>query len=697
MIKMTIGGEEVVCNKEFTIKEEMLSTSSTILNNCYPKTWEQDHDYVSRFYYPKDYSQCLIYEETPILPLEYTQIEYLESVGNQYIETDHIPTIYDSIETKFLSKSTPSDRNIYGSRLNTNGEDWTTWINTSSGKGIATHFPKSKWTKTDTSWFYKENITNNPVVLKITPQYCYVNNELKYTFTDTRTPYDGSIKAVLFAQRYNTSIQNRWSGRIYYFKIWTNDELVRYFIPCYRNSDGELGMYDLVDGGFYPNKGGGSLIGGAKNVETTKKLLFAGMVKNSGNISLNPRYPKYCALEILDFKDFLSTGETLDFVINEKTVQEAIEMVVNAVSQYGFVLGNINILNPNDVIGAYSTQNKSAYDVLQYLADISQSRWSTRMIDENTIAIDFYDPTLMPSGIDIDYTKEWWCQNKVIDLTWNYGTRDYRNKQVMLSDKVFAGTDYNETIIADGYNTSFMTTSEIGLMKSILVNGESVSFATNEDKEIGIDAEFYYTPGENTITTDNSYSSGTQIVATYTPLVKGREVIYNTDEVNRINLNTGRKGVIARYEQRNDVLSSDELEMIGQTYLKYKGSAEVILTLKTQEDIYNIGQTVYFNAPIQELATSYMVKKKSTEIIATTGVVFYTYELTSSFNSETAINWFDNQRNKTTGNIAVGEYITRNYDIENTANIIWDNLTITEVNVTGTNVLNAPLNSPFVE
>ena len=68
MIKMFIDNEEVVCNKEFTIKEEMLSTSSTILNNCYPKSWEETKDYVSNFYYPKDYSKCLIYDEIQVPP-----------------------------------------------------------------------------------------------------------------------------------------------------------------------------------------------------------------------------------------------------------------------------------------------------------------------------------------------------------------------------------------------------------------------------------------------------------------------------------------------------------------------------------------------------------------------------------------------------------------------------------------------------
>lgn len=493
MIRMTIAGEEVVSDKEFTINEEMLSTSSTILNNCYPKAWEQDHDYTSRFYYPEDYSKCLIY----------------------------------------------------------------------------------------------------------------------------------------------------------------NDDT----------------------------------------------LIFSGLVKNTGTISLKPTNPKYCSLQILDFKTLLSEGETLDFVISDKTVLEAIQMVVDAVSQYGFELGNVNIIGADDVIGAYSTQEKTAYDVFQYLADITQSKWSTRMVDENTVAIDFYDPTLMPQGIDIDYTKEFFETNLVTDLSFNYSTRDYRNKQVMLSNQVFGGTSYTDTLLGDGYSKAFTTTANIGELQSVYVNGTEVTFATNEDREMGVDADFYYTPGNDSLSTDSSYTAGTQIVATYIPLVRGREVIYNTDEVQRINSQIGRKGVIARYEQRNDILTSDNLEKVGQSYIKYKGVAEIMVNLSTLTNIYDVGNVVHFNAPITQLDTDYMVKKKSTQIIATGDYsnIFYTYELTSSFNSESAINYFDNQRNKTYGNISQGEYITRNIDIENTANIIWDNLTITEVTVSGDNILNSPLNSPFTQ
>ena len=493
MIQVFINEEEVVSDKEFTITEEMLATSSTILNNLYPKSWETNKDYVTNFYFPEDYSKCKI----------------------------------------------------------------------------------------------------------------------------------------------------------------------------------------LKDG----------------------ELVFCGVIKNTGEISLNPRYPHYCSLQILDFKTFLSEGETLDFVIANKTIREAIEMIVEAISDYGFILGNINIHNEDEIIGAYSAQEKTAYDVFQYIADISQSKWFTRTIDESTVAIDFYDPTLMPRADNIQYTNEYFKNNKIIDMTWQYGTRDYRNKQVMLSNEVYGNIDYTDNIIASGYTRTFNTIGKIGAIKSIKVGNIDKTFATNTDKELGADADFYYTPGENTFESNsnqNIYGAGTQISVVYTPIVQGRQIVYDNDEVSRIRTNTGRKGTIARYENRNDVVSSEELNKVGQAYIRYKGSAEIQLNISTEDkDLFNIGQIVHFEAPLQDLATDYMVKKKEIRAIITADKIFYTYQLVSNFNSENAINWFDNQRNKASGNIAQGEYIARNIDIENTANIIFSNLTVEEVTVQGDNILDCVLDSPF--
>ena len=91
-----------------------------------------------------------------------------------------------------------------------------------------------------------------------------------------------------------------------------------------------------------------------------------------------------------------------------------------------------------------------------------------------------------------------------------------------------------------------------------------------------------------------------------------------------------------------------------------------------------------------------MVKKKTTQFIASVDTVWYTFELSSNFNSESAINYFDNQRSKQKGNLNEGDFITRNVDISNSANIIWHDTVIEEQSITGDNTLDCTLDSPFI-
>lgn len=494
-MKVLINEEEVICNKDFTIKEEMLNTPSVILNNVYPKAWETAKDYTTNFYHPQDYSKCKI--------------------------------------------------------LDVDGEDET--------------------------------------------------------------------------------------------------------------------------------------------------LLFCGVVKNSGNISLNPREPHYSTLQILDFKTFLSEGETLDFVIANKTILEAIEQIIDAISEYGFVLGNVDIEASNDVIGAYSTLNKTAYDVFNYIADITQSRWTTRMVDEDSVAIDFYDPNKLPLGTAINYNTTFFCNNLIDDISYSYNTQDYRNKQVMTSNEVYGNINQIQTIIADGYATQFLVEQKIGQIQSISVNGVQKTFTTNAEKQIGYTADFYYTIGNSTFESARTISLGSTIIIEYIPIIRGRQIITNNTEISRIADVTDRKGVVARYENRSDATTNTELRLIGESYIKYKGQPEILLTIKTRKNLWNVGNRVQFNAPIQDLALEYMVKAKETNYITTIDTLFYTYTLTSNFNSESAINYFDNQRAKNNGNIGEGEYINRNVDYENSATIIFYDTDYEVITMTGDNELQSTLSSPLKE
>lgn len=705
MLKILINNEEVVCDKQLEIKEEMLSTSSCILNNCYPKSWENTKDYTSQYYYPKDYSKCVIrdynsetYQNFQILgnciqngtPTPDNPIPIETVTGNitQIINNKKYNFSLGNIE--LCKVGNYQDYIYYNNGWYLHKEIGKVILNGGSNESYAYHNNHRFWLRR--SYWINETVPKNPPNFS-TKIGLFCNRFVERTAVETWAGTEG-----ISYDNPNTVDQpigstfdiacNSVATNENDFKTWLSNNPVEVVYILQNPQDTQITDATLL-----------------KQLNTVgNELLFSGVVKNTGNINLNPRYPHYCSLEVLDFKTFLSECEQLDFVINNKTVSEAIEQVVQAVASYGFVVGNINI-NDDTIIGAYSTQEKTPYDVFQYLADISQSRWYTRLIDENTVAIDFYDPTEMQRGVDLDFSDNTFaCENNVEDLSFNYGTYDYRNKQIMLSNQVFGGVDFEETIVADGYNKIFNTTTPIGILKGITVNGSSATFATNEDKEMGVEADFYYNPGQTQIESnenDGTYPANTIIIVGYTPLVKGRQVISDTTEISRIATQTGRNGTISRYEKRNDVLSSDELELIGNSYLKYKGTPEINLTVVTKDvDLYNIGQIVYFNYPnIEDLSQDYMVKSKKTRIIntATDWNIWYTYTLTSNFNSENAINYFDNQRAKSTGNIQAGDYITRNVDIEASCMVIFSNPTATEITIADNNILNAPLNAPFTQ
>ena len=774
MIKVLVNNEEVVCDNKITINEEMLSTSSTILRNCYPKAWELTKDYTSNYYFPKDYSKCKIIEEKEIefeilgettqdgtpspsnpVPIVNKTGEITETIGGlpYQFNLGDIELCKIGNYTDYIAKS--DGRNLFNGTLyngiiNQNGtysSNTTRITNANQTLSNTFYLPKGTYTLSI------PGLTHCTVVIKnengnVIQEFADSWKALPFTFTTSQDGYlyfsarssGGNLNPSDYLAQVEpghtaSDLQPYGNGNWYVYKrtnkvvldgtencgLDSTQKVVGFKIndivkvlnsasvldgysnryvagslTTARTTSNNYGVYDNGTYNLWLNVQEMSLNDfktwlGTNNVEVIyplatptyeiitdeelieqlnsvgEVLVFCGAVKNTGNISLNPREPHYVDLQILDFKTLLSEGETLNYVITDKTIPEAIAQVVASISDYGFIVGNINILNPNDKINAYSTLNKTAYDVFQYIADVTQSKWFTRVIDEDTIAIDFYDPTLMPQADDIEYTQQYFEDNDIEDMTFNYSTNDYRNKQIMTSDEVYANITQTETIIANGYQDSYMCQNKIGQITSITVNGTAKTFITKSEAELGLTADFEYQPGEMTFTANSTYTAGAIIVITYYAIVKGREIILNSTESNRIESQINRKGTISRYENRNDTTSSQELIKIGQSYIKYKGSAEITLTIKTSKNLFNVGQIVEFNSPLEELSTKYLVKAKEIEMIPSIDEIFYTFELSSNFNSENAINYFDNQRAKNQGNIGEGETITRNIDLESTA------------------------------
>lgn len=80
----------------------------------------------------------------------------------------------------------------------------------------------------------------------------------------TQVAYTMTSNLALFAQHYNGTYRTTGDFNIYSFKYYDKtDNLVCDLVPCYRKSDGEIGMYDIVRKIFLTNGGAGKLVKGA--------------------------------------------------------------------------------------------------------------------------------------------------------------------------------------------------------------------------------------------------------------------------------------------------------------------------------------------------------------------------------------------------------------------------------------------------
>lgn len=194
--------------------------------------------------------------ESSILPAGYTQKEYLQTSGEQVINTEYTPqTDVLRIEMRILYQL-QQYKVFIDSRL------ISLWAQTSI---------LDLWTDTNRNGLY-----SNAAIITMTSDEIYdiiiehntTNKILKINdveFSDTNVTQiaDTNNPIYLLAGKYSNAqpISNFdyfYTGRMYYCKIWDNDILVRDFIPAVRDSDGKVGFYDLVTNQFYTNAGTGA-------------------------------------------------------------------------------------------------------------------------------------------------------------------------------------------------------------------------------------------------------------------------------------------------------------------------------------------------------------------------------------------------------------------------------------------------------
>lgn len=202
------------------------------------------------------------------LPAEYQEVEYIESSGTQYLDTNFAPTNNTRVETKFYNNSI-RPWYIFGSRSSQAGIvlAQSGSITNATVYGVVNGtFSETGWTRTNSGTLYKTIINTKEGVFDYYIKDITNNKQFSQSGV-SYTQISGTVPDIFIFALNAINVQEN-TTRMYYFKIYNNGTLVRDLVPCYRIADNEVGMYDVVNGVFYINKGEGTFAKGS-NVQST--------------------------------------------------------------------------------------------------------------------------------------------------------------------------------------------------------------------------------------------------------------------------------------------------------------------------------------------------------------------------------------------------------------------------------------------
>ena len=201
------------------------------------------------------------YLNTNNFPSEYQEVEYIESTGTQWINTGYKPDISTKVNIHFsYSRSNGNEYSngaLFGSVNEANGNTgYHITLTLNNEISYRNSINKVSDIVAGNINLNQKYVVETSLGLLNINGHEYVNNSDPGSYSLYNTAY-------LFS-RYTPSFDafSIFKGKIYSCTIWDKNILVRNFIPCYRRSDGEIGMYDTVNGAFYTNQGSGTFLKG---------------------------------------------------------------------------------------------------------------------------------------------------------------------------------------------------------------------------------------------------------------------------------------------------------------------------------------------------------------------------------------------------------------------------------------------------
>ena len=253
------------------------------------------YDLVSEQFYGNSGTGSFIAGPMADLPSEYTELEYIQTSGTQYINLDFNPNQDTSIEVKFQTNQT----NMAGVCMS--GATWGDRM-----FGIFSHI--AVYANNSTSAIF---YGNEPVIAKLDKNSVYKDDSLINTFQYSQ--FQVLYPLYLMARNYGNSVGENTPGLYYYCIVEDNSIMVRKMIPVKRNLDNVIGMYDMMNGVFYTNSGYGDFTAGPE-VENNSAIMTASNSELDPYIWYEDDVPTYSLMQgyLSNVKALRSTLEVIE-------------------------------------------------------------------------------------------------------------------------------------------------------------------------------------------------------------------------------------------------------------------------------------------------------------------------------------------------------------------------------------------------
>nr|DAH15640.1 MAG TPA: tail collar fiber protein [Caudoviricetes sp.] len=197
------------------------------------------------------------------VPAGYTQLEYIESRGTQYIDTNIKPTGSMDFEVTAYVQSSAAQGTLFSGGDNYNSKYL--------GVSIDQVNPGESDIRYD-SQRYKFTLSSEKFMISKVSNKLLLNNVEFATCSVVTFTSDYSIR--LFAYNRGGNIGEKIAAKLYSLKFSNNGSDVANFIPAKRNSDGVVGLYDLISKTFFTNAGTGTFTAGSEIPSATSGWLF---------------------------------------------------------------------------------------------------------------------------------------------------------------------------------------------------------------------------------------------------------------------------------------------------------------------------------------------------------------------------------------------------------------------------------------